>query len=43
MRDRDRTLAQEKSDRFEENDLRLEDLGGSEPQVHDIPRRRYEM
>ncbi len=26
-----------------DNDLKLEELGGSEPQAQDIPRRRYDI
>ncbi len=36
-------LADERVEPLVEKGLRLEELGGSEPQVEDIPRRRYDI
>ena len=33
----------EKTDRLEDNELKLQDLGGSEPDAEGINRRRYEI
>ena len=33
----------ERTDRFEDNELTLQDLGGSEPEAEGINRRRYEI
>ena len=33
----------EKTDRLEDNELKLQDLGGSEPDTEGINRRRYEI
>ena len=33
----------EKTDRLQDNELKLQDLGGSEPDVEGINRRRYEI
>ena len=33
----------EKIDRLEDNELKLQDLGGSEPDAEGINRRRYEI
>ncbi len=33
----------EKANILVDHDLKLEELGGSEPQVQDIPRRRYDI
>ncbi len=35
--------AGEQADRLADNDPKLEELGGSEPQAQDIPRRRYDI
>jgi hypothetical protein len=36
-------LSDEEAEPLVDRGLRLEELGGSEPQVQDIPRRRYEI
>jgi hypothetical protein len=36
-------LADEGAESLVDRGLRLEELGGSEPQVQDIPRRRYDI
>jgi hypothetical protein len=36
-------LADEGAESLADRGLRLEELGGSEPQVQDIPRRRYDI
>ena len=36
-------LIVEKVDRVEDNELKLQDLGGSEPDAEEITRRRYEI
>jgi hypothetical protein len=36
-------LAAEGAESLVDRGLRLEELGGSEPQVQDIPRRRYDI
>lgn len=36
-------LSDEKTDLVVDNDPKLEELGGSEPQSQDIPRRRFKI
>jgi hypothetical protein len=37
----DENLSNEASKSSVDHDLKLEELGGSEPEIQDIPRRRY--
>jgi hypothetical protein len=39
----DNVLTDEGAELLVDRGLRLEELGGSEPQVQDIPRRRYDI
>jgi hypothetical protein len=39
----DTALAAEGAESLIDRGLKLEELGGSEPQVQDIPRRRYDI